>query len=315
MRIGYKLSSEDHDAPTLVREARLAEDHGFAFGLISDHFLPWTFQQGESPFVWAVLGGIAGATEHLEVTTGATCPTVRVHPVIVAQAAATVATMMPGRFSLGVGSGELLNEHVFGDPWPPAEIRHEMLEDAVTLIRRLFAGEEVTDHGRHYRVENARLVSLPEEPPPILVAAGGPNAVRLASRIGDGLITTSPDRERVGTFLQGGADRRVVGEIKVSYDLDEATARRNAKTWWPNAAFTGELGQVLPHPRHFEQAGRMVTEEAVGESVVCGPDPERHASALRRFADAGFTDLAVHQVVPGVDEFWGFYSDEVLPRV
>ena len=316
MRIGYKLSSEDHDAPTLVRDARIAEERGFAFGMISDHFLPWTYQQGESPFVWAVLGGIAEATENLELVTGVTCPTVRIHPVIVAQAAVTVATMMPGRFSLGVGSGELLNEHILGDHWPPAEIRHEMLEDAVGLIRRLFDGEEVTEHGRHYTVENAQLVSLPEQPPPILVAAGGEKALELAGRIGDGLITTSPAPDHVATFHAGaGGDRPVIGEIKVSYDHDEATARRNAMTWWPNAAFRGELGQVLSHPRHFEQAAQMISEDQVGGAVVCGPDPERHAEALRGFADAGFTDLAVHQVVPGVEGFWNFYADEVLPRL
>jgi G6PDH family F420-dependent oxidoreductase len=316
VQIGYKLSSEDHDAPTLVAEARRAEERGFAFGLISDHYLPWSYQQGESPFVWAVLGGIAEATTELPLITGVTCPTVRIHPAIVAQAAATVATMMPGRFQLGVGSGEHLNEHVLGDRWPPTEIRHEMLEDAVGLIRRLFDGDEITEHGRHYTVENAQLVSRPDEPPPILVAAGGPNALELATRIGDGLIATSPDADRIDRFQDGGDQPRpVVGEIKVAYDPDEAAARRDAMTWWPNAALAGELGQELPHPRHFEQAAQLISEDRIGQAVVCGPDPERHADALRTFADAGFTHLAVHQVVPGVEGFWDFYTDQVLPRL
>lgn len=315
MKIGYKLSAEDHDAPTLVREAATAEERGFAFGMISDHYLPWTHQQGESPFVWAVLGGIAEATEGLEVVTGVTCPTVRVHPAIIAQAAATVATMMPGRFQLGVGSGEYLNEHVLGDHWPPADVRLEMLEEAVGVIRRLFDGEEITAHGRHYTLENAQLVSRPDQPPPIVVAGGGSKAIQLASRIGDGLITTSPSADAVASFHDGDGSRPVMGEIKVSYDPDEAAARRNALTWWPNAALTGELGQVLPHPRHFEQATQMVDEDRIAGAVVCGPDPDQHAEALRAFADAGFTHLAVHQVAPGVDGFWDFYTDKVLPRL
>jgi G6PDH family F420-dependent oxidoreductase len=317
VEIGYKLSSEDHDARTLVAEARTAEERGFGFGMISDHFFPWTYQQGESPFVWAVLGGIAEATDDLHVVTGVTCPTVRIHPAIIAQAAATVATMMPGRFHLGVGSGEYLNEHILGDHWPPTDVRHEMLDEAVALIRRLFDGEEVTEHGRHYVVENAQLVSRPEEPPPIVVAAGGPKAVALASRIGDGLVATDPDPDDVRAFHGNGGDgsRPVYGEIKVSYAQDEVTARRDAMTWWPNAAFTGELGQELPHPRHFEQTAQMITEEQIGDAVVCGPDPEVHAAALREFADAGFTHLAVHQVVPRVEGFWDFYTDQVMPRL
>lgn len=316
MEIGYKLSAEDHDAPTLVAEARTAEERGLTFAMISDHYLPWNYQQGESPFVWSVLGGIATTTDRLKLLTGVTCPTVRIHPAIVAQAAATIDTMMPGRFWLGVGSGENLNEHILGGRWPPASVRHEMLEEAIGLIRRLLAGEEVTAHGRHYTVENAQLPSRTEEPPLILVAAGGAKALQLARDHGDGLITIDPDAEQVRDFHAGGDHaRQVVGEIKVSYGPDEAAAVRNAMRWWPNAALTGELGQELPHPRHFEQAAKLLTESQIAEAVVCGPDPDRHAEALRAFADAGFTHLAVHQVVPDVDGFWDFYSDEVLPRL
>lgn len=315
MRIGHKLSSEDHDAPTLVREAVLAEERGFEFAMISDHYLPWTYQQGESPFVWAVLGGIAQVTDRIPVVTGVTCPTVRIHPAIVAQAAATVATMMPGRFLFGLGSGEFLNEHVLGDHWPPTDVRHEMLEDAIGIIRRLFAGEEITEHGRHYTLENAQLVAPPEEPPPILVAAAGPKALGLASRTGDGLIATGPDPDDVRRFHDGQGPRPVVGELKVSYAEGEDEAVRGAMAWWPNAALTGELGQELPHPRHFEQAAQLLDEAQVAEAVVCGPDPERHVAAIRAFADAGFTHLAVHQVVPDVEGFWDFYTDEVLPRL
>jgi G6PDH family F420-dependent oxidoreductase len=317
MENGYKLSAEDHDAPTLVAEARTAEQRGFGFGMVSDHYLPWSYQQGQSPFVWTVLGGIAETTDRLQVLTGVTCPTIRIHPAIVAQAAATVATMLPGRFWFGVGSGENLNEHVLGDRWPPTDVRHEMLVEAISLIRRLLSGEDVTVHGRHYTVENAQLLSRPEEAPPILVAAGGPKALRLAAEHGDGLVGTDPDADQVATFHAGreGTPRPVVGEIKVSYDPDEDAARRNAMRWWPNAALSGELGQELAHPRHFEQASELITEEQVGQAVVCGPDPDRHAEALRAFADAGFTHLAIHQVVPGVESFWDFYTDQVLPRL
>src|ERR671919_1218874 len=192
MEIGYWLSSEEHTPNDLVRHARQAEEIGFTFAQISDHFHPWIDSQGHSPFIWSVLGGIAQGTERLQLQTAVTCPTMRIHPAIIAQAAATVAAMMPGRFLLGVGTGENLNEHILGDRWPPAAMRLEMLEEAVKLIRLLWEGEDVTHRGRHYTVENARIYTLPEDPPPILVAAAGEKATELAGRIGDGLIGTSP---------------------------------------------------------------------------------------------------------------------------
>src|SRR5581483_5674129 len=209
--IGYKLSSEEFEPRELVRQAARAEESGFGFAMISDHFHPWTDRQGQSPFVWATLGGIAQATERLTVSTGVTCPLLRIHPAIVAQAAATVAAMMPGRFGLGVGAGENLNEHVAGAKWPPTDVRHEMLKEAVTVIRRLWEGGLQDFRGRHYQVDNARLYTLPEAPPPILVAASGPKAAELAGRIGDGLVTTEPDAGLAGTFRRGGAGARPSG--------------------------------------------------------------------------------------------------------
>ncbi len=200
LEIGYGLSSEEHPPEELVRNAARAEEAGFAFASISDHFHPWTRGQGHSPFVWTVVGAIAQATENLRIGTGVTCPTVRTHPAIVAQAAATAACLMPGRFFLGVGSGEALNEHVLGDRWPPAPVRLAMLEEAVQVIRLLWEGGSKDHHGAHYTVEDATIFDLPDEPPAIVVAAGGPGAASLAGRIGDGMWSVGPNRQAVETF-------------------------------------------------------------------------------------------------------------------
>src|ERR671924_1237017 len=216
--IGYKLSSEEFGARELVRLARAAEEHGFSFAVISDHFHPWTDSQGQSPFVWSVLGGIAAATERLRVGTGVTCPLVRVHPAIVAQAAATTAAMMPGRFLLGVGTGENLNEHVLGDRWPATDERREMLAEAVEVIRLLWEGGQQSHRGPHYTVENARVYTLPDEPPPIVIAASGEEAVKLAGEIGDGLVSLAPEGEMLETFDKaGGAGKPRYGQVEVCW--------------------------------------------------------------------------------------------------
>jgi len=313
---GYAFSSEEHTPNDLVRHAQLAEEAGFTYGLISDHFHPWVDQQGHSPFVWTVIGGIAHATERFRLGTGVTCPTIRIHPAIIAQAAATAAAMMPGRFFLGVGTGENLNEHILGDRWPPVDVRREMLEEAVAVIRLLWQGGSQSHHGRHYTVETARLYTLPEAPPPIMVAASGPKAADLAGRIGDGLISTGPERELVDAFDRaGGAGKPRYAQITVCWAATEAEARRTAHQMWPNAAIPGELAQELPLPAHFEQAAQLVTEDAIAEAVVCGPDPERHVAELRTYADAGFDHLYVHQIGPDQEGFLNFYQREVLPRV
>jgi G6PDH family F420-dependent oxidoreductase len=315
LEIGYALSSEEHRPGELVRYAAAAEAAGFQFALISDHFHPWTDAQGHSPFVWAVLGGIARTTERLRLGTGVTCPTVRIHPAIIAQAAATVADMLPGRFFLGVGSGENLNEHILGDNWPPVGIRLQMLEEAVAIIRRLWTGELVTHDGDYYTVHTARLYTVPEQPPPIMVAAAGPEAATLAGRIGDGLVSTAPDAEIVETFQRAGGDGPRYAQITACWAADEGQAVETAHRQWVNAAIPGELGQELPLPAHFEQAGKKVRPEDVAEVVVCGPDPERHIAEIRKYADAGFDHIYVHQVGPDQDGFFRFYADEVLPKV
>jgi len=315
LEIGYALSSEEHRPGDLVRFAAAAEQSGFGFALISDHFHPWTDTQGQSPFVWATLGGIAQATQRLRVGTGVTCPTFRMHPALVAHAAATVADMMPGRFFLGVGSGENLNEHILGDAWPPVGIRLQMLEEAVAIIRELFTGEQVTHDGDYYTLHTARLYTLPADPPPIMVAAAGPMAAELAGRIGDGLISTAPVSEIVDSYRRNGGDGPRYGMIHVCYASDEREAVKTAHRQWVNGAIGGELGQELPLPAHFEQAAKTVRPEDVAESVVCGPDPERHRAEIRKYADAGFDHVYVHQVGPDQEGFFRFYADEVLPKL
>ena len=312
--IGYALSSEEHAPNDLVRYARRAEEVGFPFALISDHYHPWISRQGNSPFVWGVIGGIAHATQRLHLGTGVTCPLIRIHPAIVAQAAATAAAMMPGRFFLGVGTGENLNEHILGDRWPSADVRQEMLEEAIRVIRLLWQGGSRDHRGRYYTVENARIYTLPEELPPIMVAASGPQAAELAGRIGDGLIATSPRAELVQRFeAAGGAGKPRYGQVTVCWAEDEAEAKRTAHEWWPNTAVKGQLSQDLPTPSHFEQAAGMVREEDVAEALICGPDPERHVAAIRQFVDAGFDHVYVHQVGPDQEGFFRFYEREVLP--
>jgi G6PDH family F420-dependent oxidoreductase len=306
MRIGAFLSSEEHGPRELVELARRAEEAGFHALWISDHLHPWIDEQGHSPFVWSVIGAIAQATK-LPVTTGVTCPTVRIHPAIVAHAAATSAVLLEGRFALGVGSGEALNEHVVGDAWPEADVRLE-------VMRLLWSGGQQSHRGRHYTVSNARLYDLPDQPPPVIVSGFGPKATRLAARIGDGYATTMPDRELIGLYRSEGGTGPVQAGTKVCFGADEAEARRTAHRLWPTEALPGELAQVLPNPSHFEQASELVTEDMVAEAVPCGPDLDRHVAALQEYADAGVDELFVQQIGPDQDAFFATWAGEVLPR-
>jgi G6PDH family F420-dependent oxidoreductase len=207
VKLGYFLSSEEFDAPELIRQAKLAEDSGFEALWISDHFHPWNDNQGQSPFVWSMIGALSQVCR-LPVTTAVTCPTVRIHPAVIAQAAATSAVLHEGRFQLGIGSGEALNEHILGDAWPEAAVRLEMLEEAVTVLRELWKGANVSHRGRHYTVQNARIYTLPESPPKIYVSGFGPKAIDLAARIGDGFVSTAPDGDAVKRFRDnGGGDK------------------------------------------------------------------------------------------------------------
>lgn len=310
---GYFLSCEEFQPRQLLDQARLAEQAGFDRLAVSDHFHPWTDAQGSSPFVWSVIGALSQALT-LPITTLVTCPTVRIHPAVIAQAAATSAVMTGGRFRLGVGSGEALNEHILGDRWPAFAERAEMLEEAVAVIRRLFSGAVVSHEGRHYTVENARLYTIPDEPAPIYVSAFGPKAAALAGRIGDGLVTMSPDRDLIGAFHDaGGAGKPVVGGLKVCFDHDAGRAVRTARELWATETLPGELGQVLPTPAHFEQASTLVTDEMVQDKVTCGDGADEYVKAVQAYADAGFTEIYVANIGPHQEEFFEFYREEVLP--
>jgi G6PDH family F420-dependent oxidoreductase len=312
--IGYKLSSEEHGPLDLVRNARLAEDAGFQFAMISDHYHPWTDKEGQSPFVWAVIGAISQSTENLRLSTGVTCPTVRIHPAIIAQAAATAGAMMPGRFILAVGTGEKLNEHILGDRWPPAPVRTEMLEEAVEIIRLLWQGGMQDYHGYFYTVENARIYTLPDPLPPIFMAAEGEISAESAGSMADGLVTSGGGEDVIEVFRSsGGEGKPCYSEISVCYAKSEDEARKTAYEIWPISANKGELNRELPTPAHYEQLAEMVDEEDVAKKVVCGPDPEKHIEKINKVIEAGYDHVCVHQIGPDQQGFMDFYRREILP--
>jgi coenzyme F420-dependent glucose-6-phosphate dehydrogenase len=316
LEIGYTLSSEEHGPGELVENGAEAEEAGFDFLMVSDHYHPWTDRQGHSPFVWTVLGALARATDRVRVGTGVTCPIGRIHPAILAHAAATSAILLEGRFMFGVGTGENLNEHVLGERWPPIDERLDRLEEAIEVMRLLWEGGPHTHRGRHFTVQQARVYDLPDLPPPILVAAKGDRATDLAGRVGDGLIAVAPEADTVRGFERaGGAGKPRFGQVHVCWAEDEGAARRTAHEWWPNAAIGGELGVELALPRHFDQAAETVREEDVAETVACGPDPDRHIGAIREYTDAGFDHVWVHQIGPDQRGFLRFYRDQVLPKL
>jgi G6PDH family F420-dependent oxidoreductase len=315
MKIGYFLSCEEWGPKQLVELASKAKAAGFEGLWISDHFHPWNDEQGHSPFVWSVIGAISQAAEGMKVTTAVTCPTMRMHPAIVAQAAATATIQLGGRFCLGIGSGEALNEHIFSDRWPGADERLEMLEEAVDVIRTLWQGGFQDHRGRHYRLENCRIYDLPDEPPPILMSGFGPKSIDLAARIADGFVTVGPDRDAVERFRSGAQNGHLVqGGTKVCWDESRERAVSTVRRLWPNDVLPGELAQILPSPRHFEQATELVTEEMLAEATPCGPDLDRHLAAIREFAEAGFDELYIQQIGPNQDAFFEVYREKVLPR-
>jgi G6PDH family F420-dependent oxidoreductase len=315
MRIGYALSCEEFGPSDLLEQARLAEDHGLEALWISDHFHPWNNAQGNSPFVWTMLGAIVQTTS-LPVATAVTCPTVRVHPAIIAQAAATVGALSNGRFTLGVGSGEALNEHVLGDRWPAADARLEMLEEAIHVIRELFSGEVINHVGDYYEVEHARIYTLPENPVPIFLSGFGPKSAALAGRIGDGYMSTTPDAELVAAFREaGGAGKPTQAGTKFCWAPTEDQGTETAHRLWANGGLPGELAQVLPTPEHFEQASSLVTLEMIAESLPTGPDPQKYVETIKKYETAGFDELYIEQIGPDQQEFFDFFAKEVRPLI
>jgi G6PDH family F420-dependent oxidoreductase len=315
LQLGYAISSEEHHPNDLIRYAKQAEETGFTFALISDHYHPWVSAQGHSPFVWGVIGGIAQTTRNLRLGTGVTCPTIRIHPAVIAQAAATAAAMMDGRFFLGVGTGENLNEHITGQRWPPYDIRSEMLEEAVDVMRTLWQGKNTTFRGDYYIVEDARIYTLPNNPLEIMLAASGPKAASLAGQLGDGLISTSPDTAVVQNFEEaGGKGKPRYGQITVCWANSEEEALDTVERLWPNSGLKGELSQELRTVTHFEQAAKMIKREDLAKSIICGPDADKHIKGIQEFVDAGFDHVYIHQIGPDQEGFFRFYSRQVMPR-
>ena len=314
MRLGYFLSCEEYTPAQLVEQAVAAERAGFEALWVSDHYHPWNNEQGHSPFVWSIIGAISQATD-LPVTTAVTCPTVRIHPAVVAQAAATAAVMLEGRFVLGVGTGEALNEHILGGPWPSLDVRLEMLEEAVALIRELWEGGVVTTQGKHYSVDTARIYTLPDTPPPIYMSAFGPKALDSATRIADGFICTQPDADMVRQFKEATGGKPTQGGVKVAWadTVDEGVD--HAHRLWANAGVPGELAQVLPSPQHFEQVSQLVTRESTAGSIGAGPDVEAHVGVPREYLDAGYDEVYVANIgthyLPMIEP----YGRDVLPAL
>ncbi|MFE3787662.1 LLM class F420-dependent oxidoreductase [Streptomyces goshikiensis] len=297
VRFGYTMMTEQAGPRELVEHVAAAERAGFDFSVTSDHYSPWLAAQGHSPYAWSVLGAAAQATTTIPLMTYVTCPTVRYHPAVVAQKAATLQLLSEGRFRLGLGSGENLNEHVVGPGWPAAHVRLGMLEEAVEIIRALFAGGGVNHHGQYFDVENARLWDLPEQPPPIGVAVSGDRSCDLAGRLADLVIAIDPERELLEAFDRaGGAGKPRVGQLAVCYDPDRdaAVARAHEQFRWSAGGW--RVNAELPGPAAFDQAARYVRPEDIAESIPCGDGTDEFVDAVRPFADAGFTEIALVQV-------------------
>ncbi|MFJ6982693.1 MULTISPECIES: LLM class F420-dependent oxidoreductase [unclassified Streptomyces] len=297
VRFGYTMMTEQAGPRELVDHVVRAEEAGFDFSVTSDHYFPWLREQGHSPYAWSVLGAAAQATSRIPLMTYVTCPSIRYHPAVVAQKAATMQLLSEGRFRLGLGAGENLNEHVVGGGWPAADVRHEMLEEAVEIIRALFGGGHVTRHGTHFDVESARLWDLPEEPPEIGVAVSGEQSCALAGRLADLVIATEPKPELLEAFdRHGGAGKPRVGQLPVCHDPDRETAVRRAHEqfrWFGNG---WKVNAELPHPDSFEAATRFVTPDDVAEAIPCGDDTDAFVEAVRPYAEAGFTEIALVQI-------------------
>jgi len=312
-RYGYFLASEEHEPQVLVRQAKLAEEAGFDALWISDHFHPWLDEQGQSGFVWSMIGAISQVTS-LPITTAVTCPLLRTPPAIVAQATATSSLLTGGKFTLGVGTGEALNEHILGERWPSAEQRLEMLEEAVGVIRELLTGHLVTHTGTHYTVDTARIYSAPHDPPPIFMSGFGEKAIKLAGRIADGYMCVQPNADFVQLYREsGGGDRTAQGGLKVCWGPDAEQARKTMHRLWATDEIPGEAAQLLPLPRQFGQLAGLVGEDMI--TAPCGPDPDEHIKGVRAFTDAGFDEVFVGQVGPDYEGFFEFYAGQVLPRL
>jgi G6PDH family F420-dependent oxidoreductase len=313
---GYTLMGEQSGPTELVDQAVRAEAAGFDFAVASDHYYPWLDVQGHSPYTWSVLGAVAYATRAMRLMSFVTCPTRRYHPAVVAQKAATIGVMSQGRFTLGLGAGENLNEHVVGG-WPHVTQRHEMLAEALEIIRPLLAGETLHHSGEYFDVPEARLWDRPDEGVPIGLAVSGPDSCRLAGEYADAMIATEPKAELVKGYDEaGGVGRPRYGQVAICYGPDEAACRRLAHEQFRWFGLGWPVNAELPGPKSFERASASVTEEDVAASIPCGPDLHKYVAAVREFIDAGFTHVAVVQIGARTQgPFLDFAEKELLPAL
>ncbi|MEU1367748.1 LLM class F420-dependent oxidoreductase [Streptomyces sp. NPDC005803] len=297
VQIGFTMMTEQAGPTALVDQVVGAERAGFDFSVTSDHYFPWLESQGHAPYAWSVLGAAAQATDRIPLMTYVTCPTTRYHPVVVAQKAATMQLLSRGRFRLGLGSGENLNEHVVGGGWPAAHVRLEMLEEAVEIIRALFSGESVNHHGAHFDVENARLWDLPEVPVPIGLAASGDVSCKLAGQLADLLIATEPEAGLITAFdRHGGGGKPKVGQLPICYDTDRKAAITRAHDQFRWFAGGWKVNAELPGPAGFASATQFVRPQDVADSIPCGDDVGAVVEAVRAYTEAGFTEVALVQI-------------------
>ena len=317
VEIGYTLMGEQAGPRQLVADAVAAERAGFDFLVASDHFNPWLEEQGHSPYVWSVLGAVAQVTERIPLMTYVTCPTIRYHPAVVAQKAATIQLLSGGRFTLGLGAGERLNEHVTGAAWPSVDERHAMLVDALEIIRPLFDGETVTYRGPHLSAESARLWDVPDPVPPIGVAVSGPASVDIAASYADVLIAVEPNAELVQRFdAAGGGGKPRVGQIGVSFDRDASAARKRALEQFRWFAAGWPVNAELPGPTAFAAASQAVRDEDVAAQIPCGDSVDGVVGAVRQFTDAGFTHVALVQIGGDhQDPFLEWARTDLLPAL
>ena len=312
-QFGYTLMCEQTDPKSLVRFAARAEQAGFDFAVISDHFHPWLETEGQSPFAWSVLGAVVERTERIRLMTMVTCPFLRYHPAIIAQAAATIGVLSDNRFLLGLGAGENLNEHVVGRGWPSPSVRHRMLEESVEIIGRLWSGGEHSYHGQHLSLDRARLYTLPSAPPGLGIAAGGPGAARLAARLGAALIAVEPNAALVEEYRSAGGTGPCYGQIGLCWAESEAEGQRTARAYQRFALTGWSVMSELPDPEAFGAATQSVREEDVAQVISCGPDPQVHAKAIAAFVEAGFDHIALLQAGPDQGRFLDFFEQELRP--
>ncbi|MFI6458202.1 TIGR03557 family F420-dependent LLM class oxidoreductase [Streptosporangium amethystogenes] len=315
--IGYTMMCEQTPAGQLVEDVVTAERVGFDYAVISDHYFPWLEEMGHSPYAWSVLGAAAQATARLPLMTYVTCPIMRYHPAVVAQKAATMGVLSEGRFTLGLGAGENLNEHVIGEGWPSADTRHLMFREAIQIIRELFEGEYVNYRGEFFDVDSAKLFDLPEQPVPLAIAASGGRSGNIAAEHGDALVAIDPDADLVRAFADaGGTGKPVYGQLAICYDPDVAAATERAHRLWRWSTAGWKVMAELPGPVNFAASAQTVRPEDIAARVPCGSDVDAVVEAVRAYTDAGFTHVALVQIG---HEHQGMFFDwsekELLPAL